>query len=639
MKRPGILWWVWRLLTILLMVGGMLSPSRAEDSVRRFDKAVFTPAACGRDVQTASQQVMLPDVWHQRGQHTPGTGCYAFILNFTRSPQHILSLRLDSLSARHRVLINHRLLSNHGSRGKLRSVRSIITTRLLELPPDLLHAGDNLLQIEVAYDNPSRAGISYIEMGPDSLLRWHDTRQRLLEHTVPQALNLATAVLAVLLLVIWLVRKRERAIGIFGLLLMLASLRNFFYFSERPLLSITFSDVLMFLMQIWTFVLLIAFVNELLQRQAPRTLRALIGTALAFTLLAGLASGLHQMPMLRRCIYPLLLLGLCWPIYLLIRSTCQTRNLFIGGLAAGLILLTLAGTHDYLLVTGHTGIHAVFWIPFGVPTVLAAFSLILVKRFVEAMIAIESLHEVLEARVAERTAALERSNAAKSRFLAAASHDLLQPLFSMKLAVGSLACQTGQPIQRGLAHLQHALEALENMLRGVLDLSRLETGCVSARPVSMSIRPIVEAVCATLGTQADKKGLVLRARIQNATIVSDPVLLQAILSNLAGNAIKYTDHGGVLIGIRQRSGALRVEIWDTGCGIAEADLARIFDEFYRISTVKSQSPGFGLGLSIAERYARMLGHRLHVRSRPGKGSCFAIELTPATDTTGATPTG
>jgi signal transduction histidine kinase len=171
-------------------------------------------------------------------------------------------------------------------------------------------------------------------------------------------------------------------------------------------------------------------------------------------------------------------------------------------------------------------------------------------------------------------------------------------------------------------------------LGGLLDLSRLESGTVNVNWQAIYLQDIFSAIHAHESTAAGRKGLRLSFRPTTALVMTDPMLLERSVRNLVSNAIRYTERGGVLVGVRRRAGGQRllIEVWDTGIGIPTTDQAAIFDEFVQLGDVPPPQ-GLGLGLAIIRRSIDMLGYRLALRSVPGRGSCFRIELPALTDRT------
>ncbi len=264
--------------------------------------------------------------------------------------------------------------------------------------------------------------------------------------------------------------------------------------------------------------------------------------------------------------------------------------------------------------------------------------------------------EMLENRVMERTAELTRANAklvaeyeekarveeelrlakeraeaavsSKTRFLAAASHDLLQPINAAKLLISTLMETTRETEFHGMMErLEGAFGSAEHLLHSLLDISRLESPDPDAvSPSNLNLAPLMGGIFADQVLVAEEKNVKLSVIPCSVFVHSDPIYLLRSVQNLVVNAIQYTNPGGrVLVGCRRAQGKVRLEVWDTGIGIALKDQARIFEEFARAGDVPIGS-GVGLGLSVVDRACRLLGHKLSVRSKPGVGSVFGIEL-------------
>jgi len=222
----------------------------------------------------------------------------------------------------------------------------------------------------------------------------------------------------------------------------------------------------------------------------------------------------------------------------------------------------------------------------------------------------------------------EIATAAKSRFLAAASHDLRQPLQTLALIQGLLAINTEEEKQRTLlTRLDETLGAMSSMLNALLTIDQIEIGANRPEVSRFSVNELFGRLRDEFSYLAQAKKLVLRVVPCSLSISSDPSMLERMIRNLPSNALKYTKTGKVLLGCRRRKGKLSIEIWDTGIGIPEADSQAIFDEYHQIDNPSHEaSLGFGLGLSIVRRLATALGHRVSVHSQLGKGTGFAVEI-------------
>ncbi|MEO8011831.1 MAG: hybrid sensor histidine kinase/response regulator, partial [Dokdonella sp.] len=241
-------------------------------------------------------------------------------------------------------------------------------------------------------------------------------------------------------------------------------------------------------------------------------------------------------------------------------------------------------------------------------------------------------HELSEALVAQEQAKrqAEAANLSKTRFLAAASHDLLQPLNAARLFTSALHHQPGLDAEaEGLVErIDTSFKAAEDLLDALLEASRLDAGKYQADVAVVSIRDVVEPLKAAFAVQASTRGLKLRFFGSEAWVRTDAQLLRRILQNFLSNALRYTREGSVLLGVRRLPDDwLRIEVRDSGPGISVEQQATIFDEFRRGSQISPWGEkGLGLGLSICERMAHLLGHRLSVRSQAGHGCVFAIDL-------------
>ncbi|PWC54713.1 PAS domain-containing protein [Azospirillum sp. TSO22-1] len=234
-------------------------------------------------------------------------------------------------------------------------------------------------------------------------------------------------------------------------------------------------------------------------------------------------------------------------------------------------------------------------------------------------------HRDAEALRQARVAA-EQANEAKSKFLAAASHDLRQPVQSLFLFAAALGERLkGHPTLPLLDNMRQSLDTLKTLLDSLLDMARLESGRISAVPVRLRLDDVIGKLAAEYGPRARQKGLELRVVRSGAWVTSDPALLDRILRNLIENALKYTRSGRVLLGARRAGGTVRLEVWDTGIGIPADKIDAIFEEFTQVNDTRTER-GLGLGLAIVQRLARLLEHRVTVRSVAGRGSVFAVEL-------------
>ncbi len=266
-----------------------------------------------------------------------------------------------------------------------------------------------------------------------------------------------------------------------------------------------------------------------------------------------------------------------------------------------------------------------------------------VTQTVAAEEALEATNETLEQRVRERTdelvrlngelvkakATAEDANLSKTRFLAAASHDILQPLNAARLYATSLLerSDAGAGVERALvANLDTSLEAVEEILTALLDISRLDAGAMKAEPSTFRIDELLAQLRIEFEPMAREKDLRLSFAPSSLSVRSDRRMLRRLLQNLISNAIKYTPNGRVLVGCRRKGAQVSIEVWDTGLGIPESKQKDVFREFERLAPAAKTARGLGLGLSIVERMSRVLDHPMRLDSQPGKGSVFRLDV-------------
>ena len=237
--------------------------------------------------------------------------------------------------------------------------------------------------------------------------------------------------------------------------------------------------------------------------------------------------------------------------------------------------------------------------------------------------------ETEQAQAAHRQA--EAASRAKTQFLAAASHDLRQPLHAMGLFAEALRHRVRDAEVADLVgSIQASVDALEGLFAELLDLSRLDAGAVAIEPRAVRLETLYARLRLSFGPAALDKGLALRFRGGSMWVQADPLALERMLRNLVANGVRYTDAGGVLVSARVRGARVLLQVWDSGIGVPPAALPRLFEEFYQAHPGRAvgtrERRGMGLGLSIVARLAALSGTRMQVRSREGRGSVFGFEL-------------
>lgn len=583
----------------------------------------------------AWQPVPLPDTWARRGLASAGLGHYRIEFTLGARPAGLWVLCIPSMSRVHELRLNGELLGGAlidpferppGDTGG--------RDHLVSVPPHLLQAGLNRIELSVVHSR--NAGLSMLMLGPAQAL---PTGARLIHQMdwIPSSLYLVGAGLAVFMLAIWWRRPSERICGQFGLIWMLCILMHLLVLLSPPQPD-ALHDGLLLLLQIGTLALGAAIALRLSGRLQSASAGVAQATLLLMVALALWGALTGVLDAVRLWLHPVLIL-VCALLMPLAWSGCRRlpgpARLLLAGLLAALLI---AAGHDHLVWMGLSSVMDHYWLPLALPLALLAIGSLMIRRLVEALRQVEQLNADLERRVAERTAALQQANQAKTRFLASASHDLRQPVVTISLLIDLLREQVPAPLRPMTDRVDEAVSSMEDLLKGLLDLSRLEAGTVRPRPQQVALQPLFDAIATHEGETARRKGLKLRFRPSGATVVSDPVLLDQILRNLVSNAVRYTEHGGVLVGVRRRGERLQLDVIDTGVGIAQEDQDAVFEEFVQLDTpigrprrtLGDSSRGLGLGLSIVQRSCALLGHRLLLNSRPGRGSRFSVQLDSAT---------
>lgn len=319
----------------------------------------------------------------------------------------------------------------------------------------------------------------------------------------------------------------------------------------------------------------------------------------------------------------------------------MTLSIFLCAMVAGAVSSHACHTPAYIafaLPTALPFIARCMWemTPFYIVLGLVAFVFVMVNvrygRNLEKMV-IQSIrlrfqNAELIGELTQQKRVAEQASVAKTRFLAAASHDLRQPVQAIELLVDALSEDMANHPSRGLLDkIQQAGYGLRNLLNALLDSAKINAAAITAKPRHIALEPLLKRICTELSVQAQKKGLDIRLAKCGAHVYTDPALLELILRNYVENAIKYTPEGRVLVGCRRRGQLLRIEVHDTGIGIPASAQETVFHEFYQLGNPeRDKAKGLGLGLYIAHSLGKLLNHPIGVKSTVGKGSMFYVTL-------------
>ena len=371
---------------------------------------------------------------------------------------------------------------------------------------------------------------------------------------------------------------------------------------------------------------------------------AMLGVLLAFRRDAAALTGASTWRQRHRIVLTLTAIG--WgiaPVFLLAPNDLAYAALLV------LVLLGTAVIGAIAVATDRTSIY-LWLVPVGTPLPLvllwyggeAYFVLALVAAAwmaVHLRLALAQNHQLSSTLRAQRenAALVERlhqqmeltaqASRDKSQFLASASHDLRQPLHALSFFGATLERRMAGSVDQPLIYnMMRSIEALDKSFGAILDISKLDAGAVEPHVQSFPIRDLFRRLQMSFAGQAEEAGLQLRFRPGAKVVTSDPQLLERILANLVQNGLRYSRPGaGVLVAARRRRGGVSLEVWDSGIGISEAELPKVFAEFYQVANPeRDRSKGLGMGLAIVKRLSELLGHELTVRSQPGMGSVFRV---------------
>lgn len=591
-------------------------------------------ASPSRTLLAQALPVTLPHSWKPNGLPLTGIGTYTLTLDVPGdvppdSASQPWALHFARLSPAHRIWLNGQLLHSTLPRdGWL----ALPASQLLDVPGGLLRAGANHLKIEVHC--AGQGGLTQPVLAPKADMQHGFAREQWLTRDLFIVLNIMCITFSLFVVMLWWLRRQEAAAGLFGLLIVVGALRNCRYFVEGDLyLSANMDSWLYFTAHVITACVQGWFIMALVDKHWRAFNCVLWVVMLGFPTLALFAMpwdpGLTRV---RDALQGALILLLLPSLLLLARGRFAVTRKALLGLGVGWLAVLLASIHDFALGRLVGDVTFTYWLPWGIPMALPSFSVMVVERIVNAFNDIEEANQHLETKVAERTRELAAANAAKSHFLASASHDLRQPVAAIGLITDLLQSRVTDPALRSLTdRLTRAVDSMESLLKGLLDLSRLDSGTVDVQRRQVKLQPLLEAVTNHEMESARHKGLRLRIRPTDATVWTDPVLMEQILRNLVGNAIRHTTRGGVLVGVRRRGSAWVLQVWDSGPGIDPADQQRIFEAFVQLSNpARERSQGLGLGLAIVQRAATLLDHTVSVRSVVGQGSVFSVAMPAAT---------
>ncbi len=587
---------------------------------------------------TAGSPVTLPDDWEVRRPHTVGSGWYLLEWPAPQRASGIDAVYLTATTMPTEVFVNGQLI---GATGALLGPRprSWQQARLFVVPEEIVKPGNNVIALHVHERVPGAGGLGPVLAGPEPMLRERAFRDLFLYTLGPTIVSVTIIVLGIFIIVLWL-RRRDPTYGLFGSAAILWGIHTGLSQLTTPLLPPPHWGIWWTSMYMLFVGLLCLFCLRFAETDWRPYRRAIVGFVVAVPLVLYVSVGLgivsHAAVAVRLFGIVLVLIALTAVArYALRKRNVESLLLLLAGAVS-----TAFAIHDWLAAQNGADIRPLMLVPYAGLAFLLLVGWILTDRFVRALNEFELLNANLERRVAEKSEALEEqlkqtraardaaetANHAKTRFLAAASHDLRQPLHALGLFAARLGDRTRDPDDAALAHrISTSVSSLDSLFSALLDVSKLEAGVVETRSCAMALNTLFDRLANDFAPEALEKNLKFAVVPTARAVYSDPVLLERILRNLLANALRYTSEGGVVVGARRRGSRIAVEVWDSGPGIAAENLEHVFEEFYQIGNPeRAQARGLGLGLAIVRRLARLLGHEVQVTSRLGRGSVFRV---------------
>jgi signal transduction histidine kinase/CheY-like chemotaxis protein len=604
--------------------------------------------APGPDIQrlaaartTNGQPLELPHSW-PRGPFVQGL---TIEVPFTRTdPSDSVGVFLGPTTVAFRASVNGALFFENGDAQSPGTNYSSYRARpSFRIPAELLKPGENLLAFELfASRDTHYYEFGRVYVGNDEAVERAVFRLFLAFHVGPMAIGIVLFAVGLVALGLWRGRRDSELFLLLASGSLLWALQITMYQSPTRFLPWPHWSVIVLSLYAW----FPALIGVFFLRFAYRRSRVLEWFAIALAVVAApavyvgfyLDAATQASVALRLCVLVFISISLVAVLlYALQLRTVTGYTLF----AMGAICVAVA-VRDFVLSLSPDSYEMLVLNPYSGVALLLFAGWMLLERYHKAYADFEMLNRDLEQRVDRANielhrrleqveaarAAAEQANVAKSRFFAAASHDLRQPLHSLGLFATALRDLVVTAEGRTLVHrIGDSIGALNRLFDELLDVSRLEAGTVEVRRRDIPLQPLFDRLADEFSTGALEKGLRLRFHPTGLAVKTDPTLFERVVANLVSNAIRYTHEGGVLVGARRRGNEVEVQIWDTGIGIPLEQRSKIFEEFYQVANpARDPRRGLGLGLAIVRRLTALLDMPIDFRSIAGTGTCFRLRL-------------
>ena len=626
----------WRLaLAILLLLAAATGIGRDAD-LQVIRSASFTVAA---PLDMPTEVVELPHGWRNTGA---GPVEAKFTLVLARPATVDLAVFIDGVTPSFDASVNGRRVYQSGPAGRPTLIRSWRGAPAFQIPRDVLRESPGTL--ELAFLVPEGAGVvlGSVSVGPADRIMSLAYRDWLLINLFPVVVAAVLGAVGLLALALWRGRRDYDLFFWLGIGASLWSLQNFLYQWPYPPLPSPHTSVLIIALYIWYPLPLAIFFLRFAYVRSALFERAVIAAMLLAAPVLYAANATGHFGAASAGLRALTLVMVSIALTAVLRFAVRARDikgallLVVGALCVG------GGAFDYYNSMASPTLRQVWSVTYTGAVLVLLTAWMLLERYQQAYAAYRDLNLELEERVRAANAELqlrlaqteaareqaEQASIAKSRFFASASHDLRQPLHSLGLFTSALDEHLTSPQARATARsIQESISALESLFDSLLDLSRLDAGVITVQPRNVALQGLFDRLGREFHAEAAERELRLRFVPTRAVVRTDPLLLERILTNLVANALRYTRRGGVVVGVRRRASRMAIDVCDTGVGIPADKQALVFEEFYQVDNPgRDRRRGLGLGLAIVRRLARLLDHPLRLRSLPGRGSCFSIEI-------------
>lgn len=587
------------------------------------------------------QVITLPHDWSARSFVQGTTVSLSFS---SEGPQDSLGVYLGPTTLTFRATVNGRFVHETGDASSPGiNYASFRARPHFRIPTELIRPGENVLTLELFLPQSTPyTELGRVYVGDDEVVEALALRRLLAFHIGPLAIGIMLVAVGLVAVGLWRGRRDSELVLLFAIGSLLWALQILILQWPTRFLPSPHWSVFVNSLYAWFPALIGVFFLRFAYRSSRTLERFAIALAIvaAPLLYAGFRWGFAEpaFTALRLGVLIFISTALVAVLqYALQLRTWTGYTLFaVGAICVGVAFRDFVrslspDSNDELILNPYSGV-----------ALLLFAGWMLLERYHKAYADFEMLNRDLELRVATANVELhrrleqvdaarataEQANVAKSRFFAAASHDLRQPLHSLGLFATALRDVVGNAEGRDLVrHIGDSIGALNRLFDELLDLSRLDAGTVEVRRRDIALQPLFDRLSDEFVAGALEKGLRLRFHPTALAVNTDPILLERVVANLVSNAIRYTRGGGVVIGARRRAQFVELQVWDTGIGIAPEQQSRIFEEFYQVSNpARDPRQGLGLGLAIVRRLTALLDIPLDVRSVAGQGTCFTLRV-------------